>query len=242
MSPRHETGLLLDGKVLDVPGTEFVIRDPRAQWDWKVLTDRPDMRKRIEPIRLLGGHWTAGHNFTGLDAGYRLVTNMKLRKRDDDGDGVVDKDDPFADVSVNFGISWDGLIFQFMDLRWASVHMNRYINPRSVGVETMSPGSAKQARKLGIEGRTEWRTFGAPSRRVECFVPSVHLLSGWVTLARILTSPEAKKASEGLLDIERVCGSVSRPKSGALEHFMAPSRKNDAGGYLVDSLRSDGWL
>ena len=233
-------GLVLDDKVLDVPGSDVVVRDPRAWWSWDVPTDRPDLRRRLGPSRLLGGHWTAGHPRTGPDAASRLIDAMKARRKDDDGDGVIDRDDPLADVSVHFGIAWDGAVYQLADLRWATVHMGRTVNPISIGVETMWPGSAKQARRLGVAGRTERRRIG--DRSIECLVPSPELLAGWVALARLLTTPQTRSIATSPPVAARICGVTRPPHSGALEHFMAPNTtKVDAAGYLLDELRRDGW-
>lgn len=233
-----ERGLVLDGRVLDVPGSELIHRDTEAWWSWDVEADRPDLRRRLGPARVKGGHWTGGHCRTGLDTARRVVSAMKARRRDDDGDGVIDVDDPLMDVSVGFVNSWDGLLFQTCDLRWATVHMGRWVNPISVGSENTWPGTAKQARKLGYTGRTEMRRFGG--RRVECLVPSEEMIRSYVALCRMLSSPEIHAATGGLISIDRTFAS---PKSrrGHIEHYAAPSTKSDAAGYLDDALRADGW-
>lgn len=233
-----ERGLVLDGKVLDVPGSELVYRDTAAWWSWDVETDRPDLRRRLGPCRVLGGHWTAGHCRTGDTTAQRVVSSMKARRRDDDGDGVVDKDDPLADVSVGFVNGWDGRLWQVADLRWATVHMGRWVNPISIGVENTWPGTAAWARTLGIGGRTERRSFGG--RSVECLVPSPEMIASYVALARMLSSREIFAASGGLISIDRTFAS---PKSrrGHIEHYAAPSTKSDAADYLNDALRRDGW-
>lgn len=230
-------GAILDGQIL--PGTEFVIRDSEAWWDWRRPEDKVDLRRRLGPCRLLGGHWTGGHARTGPLAGKKLVDAMKARRRDDDGDGVVDRDDPLMDVSVHFGVSWDGLVFQFADLAWATVHMGRAVNPVSIGVETMWPGTVQQARKLGVDGRTVRRNFG--TRSLEVLLPSDELVAAWVRLARVLSSEETKRASMGRITIDRQLAVTRPPKSGACEHWQAPSTKHDAAGILLDALRGDGW-
>lgn len=230
-------GAIFGGVVL--PGTEFVLRDPAAWWAWDVPEDRVDLRRRPGPIRVLGGHWTGGHARTGPNAGRKVVAAMKARRKDDDGDGVIDADDPLMDVSVHFVVGWDGIVFQTADLLYGTVHMGRGVNSVSVGVETCWPGTAKQARKLGVDGRTERRRFG--TRSVECLRPSDELLEGWRRLAAALSSDEVRRASLGVIAIDKVLGTTRPPKSGACEHWQAPSTKNDAAGYLLDALRRDGW-
>jgi hypothetical protein len=233
-----ERGLVLDGKVLDVPGSELVVRDSRAWWSWDDPLDKPDLRRRLGPVRVLGGHWTAGHCRTGPDAALRVVSAMKARRKDDDGDGVIDADDPLMDVSVGFVNSWDGVIYQTADLRWATIHMGRWVNPISVGVENTWPGSARQARKLGVSGRTEMRRFG--TRSVECLVPSVEMIRSYVALATMLSSPEIRAATAELIAIDRTFASP-RSRRGHIEHYAAPSTKSDAADYLNDALRRAGW-
>jgi hypothetical protein len=234
-----ERGLVLDGRVLDVPGSEIVHRDTDAWWSWDVATDQPDLRRRLGPCRLLGGHWTAGHCRTGPTTARRVVEAMKARRKDDDGDGVIDKDDPLADVSVGFVNGWDGVLWQTADLRWATVHMARGINPISVGCENTWPGTARQARKLGIAGTTEVRRFGG--RRIECLRPSPEMIRSYVELARMLTTPAIRTATGGLIAIDRVLAAPTGHRRGHLEHWQAPSSKGDAADYLNDALRADGW-
>lgn len=231
-------GLLLDGKVLDVPGSELIIRDSRAWWDWENPLDKPDLRRRLGPVRVKGGHWTAGHCRTGMETARHVVSSMKARKKDDDGDGVIDADDPLMDVSVGFVNGWDGLLFQTCDLRFATVHMGRWPNPISFGTENTWPGSAKQARKLGYTGKTEMRRFGG--RRLECLIPSAELIHGYVVLCRMLSSPELHAVTNGFVSIGRTFASP-RSRRGHIEHWGAPSTKNDAADYLNDALRRDGW-
>ena len=233
-----ERGLMLDGKVLDIPGSESIIRDSRAWWNHDVRDDMADLRVRLGPVRVAGGHWTGGHCRTGMDTAHRVVSAMKARRKDDDGDGVIDADDPLMDVSVGFVNGWDGLLFQTCDLRWATVHMGRWVNPISVGTENTWPGTAKQARKLGYTGRTEMRRFG--SREQECLVPSPEMIRSYVALCRMLSSPEANAATRGLLSIDRTFADPKH-RRGHLEHYQAPSTKSDAAGYLNDALRADGW-
>lgn len=238
-SERFARGFVFDGRVLDVPGSERVIRDRLAWWDPEVATDRADLRRRHGPARVKGGHWTGGHCRTGMESARRVVDAMKARRKDDDGDGVVDADDPLMDVSVGFVNSWDGLVFQTCDLRWATVHIGGGLNPVSIGTENTWPGTARQARRLGIAGRTERRRFG--DRRIETLVPSPEMIRSYVDLCTMLSSPEMRAATRGAIALERVLATRARPRRGHLEHYQAPSAKSDAADYLNDALRAAGW-
>lgn len=231
-----EHGLLVAGEV--IAGTEFILRDSTAWWDWSVLSDRPDLRSRNgTKVSLLVGHWTAGNPRTGPLAGPKVVRAMRERRRDDDGDGVIDKDDPLMSVSVHFVIGWDGLIWQTADLSIATVHVGTNINRRSVGVECCWPGTAEQALRLGVDGPCETRRVRG--RPIVCLKPSDALVASWARLARVLSTPGL---APSVVDIPRVVGRGPMPLSGAGEHWMAPgTTKVDAAGYLMDALRADGW-
>lgn len=159
---------------------------------------------------------------------------MNARKRDDGTD---------LSVSVHFVISWDGLIWQLLDLAEAAVHVgSRDVNARSIGAECCWPGTAQQAAKLGVEGGVERRIIDG--HRVPCLRPSDELVEAWRWLADVLTSPYAREAG---ISIPRRCAPLqkrlSRPEMdafrGVCEHYHTPgTKKTDAAGYLVEAL---GW-
>jgi len=221
-------GIVLDGQVL--PGTEWVLRDSEA-W-WALPQDSADLRKRTEPISLLVGHWTAGNTRTGPTAGPKVVRAMKARERDDGS--------PMS-VSIHFVIGWDGLTWQTADLAHAALHAGgRTTNGRSIGVETCWPGTAQQADRLGVDGVEEVRLVRG--KRVRCLRPSDELVASWTRLARFLSAPETERLTEGRIAIARVTASTTPPVSGACEHLHVPgTTKVDAGNYLMDALRRDGW-
>jgi hypothetical protein len=70
--------------------------------------------------------------------------------------------------------------------------------------------------------------------------PSAELVASWVRLARAL-APASAPCVPGRVDIPRITGKTSMPLVGAGEHWMAPTTKIDAAGYLMDALRADGW-
>jgi hypothetical protein len=222
-----EHGLLIAGEV--IAGTEFVLRDSSAWWDWSVLADRPDLRSRNgTKATLLVGHWTGGNPRTGPTAGPRVVQAMRGRKREDGTD---------MSVSIHFVIGWDGLVWQTADLSIATVHVGTNINRRSIGVECCWPGTAEQALRLGVDGPCETRRVRG--RPVVCLKPSDALVASWTRLARVLSAPGL---GSPVVDIPRLVGTTGMPLSGAGEHWMAPSTtKVDAAGYLLDALKADGW-
>lgn len=220
-------GIVISGRVL--PHTERVLREPGVEW-----TRGRDTRPRQWPVDLLVGHWTGGPPRTGPGAGRAVFRAMNARKRDDGTD---------LSVSVHFVISWDGLIWQLLDLAEAAVHVgSREVNARSIGVECCWPGLEVQARKLGVEGLVETRTIG--TARVKCLRPSDELIDAWRWLADTLTSADADLSR---VQIPRRCAPLSRRLSkpemtrfaGVCEHYHTPgTTKLDAAGYLVESL---GW-
>jgi hypothetical protein len=212
-----EHGIIIGDHIL--PGTERVIRDSAAWWSEPSTDVYPRKGYRID--RLVG-HWTGGHARTGPNAGRKLYQSMSGRKRDD---GTP------MDVSVHFGVSWDGLIWQMADLQSACIHVTRPINLRSIGVECMWPGTVTQAAKLGMADAVPIKGF-ARGGAVKACAPSADLLDAWRWLSDALTL-----AAHPLLTIPRQRGSMDRP--GVLEHCdVDPGTKLDAAGLLVGAL---GW-
>lgn len=241
-----ERGLVVAGVV--VPGTELVRRHPRAWWSWDVAADRPDLRLRKgAPIELLGGHWTGGPIREGEDAAVRTVAAMRARRRPEDGS--------LMDVSCHFVIGWGGGVWQVADLEHATVHMGRAVNGRSVGVETTWPGYASQAvairDAIAAKGRQPHPGYSGPvdvrtvhGRQVECLRPSAELVAAWVALAELLADLSARRPELGLRIPRRLAVPAPGrwPGKGAVEHWQAPgSKKDDAGGYLLEALERAGW-
>ncbi len=211
-----ERGIIVGDTVL--PGTERVIRDSDAWW-----ANPPDVypRKGYRIDRIVG-HWTGGHARTGPNAGRKLYQAMAMRKREDGSP---------MDVSIHFGIAFDGLIFQMANLDDACIHVARKINLRSVGVECMWPGTMRQAARLGMPA-AHAVVGHARGQRVECYPPSDELLEAWRWLVCALTH-----AQHPLLAIPYQRGGMERP--GVMEHMDVPgSTKVDAAGLLVGAI---GW-
>lgn len=221
-------GIVVGGRVLE--GTERVLRDPAAEW-----RRGKDTRPRQWPITALVGHWTGGHHRTGPGAGRAVWKAMDSRKNADGSD---------MSVSVHFVVSWDGLIWQTLDLAEAAIHVgDRNINARSIGVECCWAGTAKQAARLGaVDVFVERRIVNCSS--ISCIRPSDEIIDAWRWLCEVLTSPSAKSLG---IDIPRTCAPMgrqfSRPEMrafrGVCEHFhVTGTTKVDAAGYLVEAL---GW-
>lgn len=220
-----ERGIVVAGEVL--PGTERVIRDPRA-W-WREPSDDIYPRPQGLVIDRIVGHWSAGHPRTGPEAGRRLYEAMLARRKDSNGDGKITDEDELMDVSAHFGIGWDGMIFQLVDLKDAAIHVGRRLNRASVGVECMWPGTVTQARRLGMEPARAIKG-AARGRSVQVYPPSDELLDGWRWLVQALTS-----TAHPLLAVPRRRGGDNAP--GILEHCDSRvGKKVDAGGVLLGAL------
>ena len=220
-----DRGILCRGVVL--ADTERVIRDPAAWW-----TAGRETRPRRWPIDLLVAHWTAGPPREGPTAGRLLFRAMEAR-RGQSGDDLS--------VSVHFSISWDGMIWQHLDLADAAVHVgHRPTLARSIGVECMWPGTAAQAAKIGADGEAVLRRIDGAA--VRAMRPSDALLDAWRWLAEAL----ARGGADGLeiprkaapADRRLTAGELARTR-GAIEHLhVTGTTKIDAAGLLVAAL---GW-
>jgi hypothetical protein len=223
-------GIIHGGRVLS-KRFDRVIRDPSAMWQ-KGRETRP----RKLPVNLHISHWTAGPAREGLDAGRKLFAAMEARKGQDGERDLT--------VSINFSVSWDGLIFQHLDLRTcAAVHVGRRdVYSRSVATEFMWPGSSKQARELGLAHKPELRAWG--SQRIECMPPSAAMLEAARWLFDALAS--LGEETDGEIVIPRIAAprrrlSVPemRPFRGFGEHGSMPgSTKIDCAGYMLDALEA----
>ncbi len=227
-APPISRGIVCAGEVL--PGSDWVLRD-EAAW-WRAPADAADLRVRRNTASLLVGHWTGGNAKTGPGTGASVVRSMKARLRDDGS--------PMS-VSIHFVIGWDGMVWQTADLRDACVHAATSVNLRSIGVECCWPGTEAQAERLGVDGTIEPRVVRG--KRVRCLRPSDELIASWTRLARFLSSTETTRLTHGAVDIARRTFNGSVPISGAIDHQHVPgTTKVDAGGYLIDALRGDGWV
>jgi hypothetical protein len=222
-----EHGIVIGGRVL--PDTERVIRDSDAWWTEGRET-RPRAGARVD---MLIGHWTAGHHREGPGVGLRLFRAMEARRS---ADGSRD-----LSVSVTFGHGADGTIWQFMDVLTAGVHVGaRPIIRRSVSSELMWCGTAKQARRLGIDAPTMWREIDG--RRVEIVAPPDALIDSWRWLADRLTSPEAAALGVHIprrtLGLRRTLPWLAACGGGVGEHATLPRGervKIDACGLLMEA-------
>ena len=224
-----ERGIVCRGVV--IPGTERVIRDPAAWW-----TEGRETRPRAgAAIDMLIGHWTGGPPRTGPIAGKKLVDAMNARKSADGGD---------LSVSVQLSIGWDGQVWQHADLATACVHVgDRRTIRRSIGVECMWPGSARQAVRLGADGEAITRTIDG--RRVRLLAPSDELLEAWRWLAETLTGPAGRAAGlripRTVLGLRRTLPELAASAGGVGEHATLPRAsdprkvKIDCCGLLMDA-------
>ncbi len=217
-------GIIHGGRVLS---TRFdrVLRDPSAMWQ-KGRETRP----RRLPVDLHISHWTAGHCRDGVNSGGKLFRAMEARKNKHGED---------LTVSINFSVTWDGLIFQHLDLRTcAAVHVGRRdVIQRSIGTEFTWPGTSEQARELGIEHTPELRVWG--SQRIECMPPSAAMLEAarWLFDALCDLGDE----TDGEVAIPRITAPRERlsvPEMRAFRGFaehgsMPGSTKVDAMGYML---------
>lgn len=226
-------GIVYGGIVL--PGSERVIRDSEATW-----TKGRETRPRAGTIDLLTGHWTAGPHREGPKAGLLLFKAMEARKS---ADGSRD-----LSVSVHFGISWDGAIWQYLDLAEAAVHVGlRPVIARSVGFEIMWCGTSTQARKLGIQCSPKRMLWGPHS--VDVCPLSDEARDAMVWLCEYLSSDAVRKATNGAIDIPRKVAptrQLTQPEmrhlKGFCEHASLPAtEKIDTAGACIDVLKGRGW-
>lgn len=225
-----DRGLLVAGEL--VPDTDWILRDPSAWW-------APQMRgtrKRAPVTDLLVGHWTAGPCRT-VEAGPRVVRSMRARTR---ADGSP------LNVGIGFVVGWDGQVWQTADVTTATVHVGHGpTNGRSIGVECCWPGTAQQARRLGIPGDVERVTVAG--RSLDVLLPSPALLAAWVRLAETLAALDGRggvripqQVPEPLTG--RLTAAQVRRWRGGLEHLSVPgTTKIDAAGLLLGPLLDADW-
>lgn len=222
-------GIIHGGRVLS-PRFDRVMRDPAAMW-----AKGRETRARVLPVSLHISHWTAGHCRDGLTSGGKLFRAMEARKNKKGED---------LTVSINFSVTWDGLIFQHLDLRTcAAVHVGRRdVIQRSIGTEFTWPGTSEQARELGIAHAPELRAWG--SQRIECMPPSPAMLDAARWLFDALAS--LGEETDGEVCIPRIAAprerlSVREMRAfrGFAEHgSMSGSTKIDCAGYMLDALEA----
>lgn len=228
MTHAIQTGILVDNVVL--PNTRWVIRDSRAWW----TPGQPGchLRSSYDVTRIVG-HWTGGKPHEGPDAGRRVVSNMKARKRPDGSP---------LDVGIHFVISWDGMVFQTMDLGLKAVHVgSRNINETSIGVECCWPGTYAQAQKLGVDGHMLTVDLG---RKLDVLRPSYAMLESWRRLVDTLTTapdvegPTAMRVPRNVpATTKRFTAREMRSYRGIMEHWhVRGTEKLDAAGLLCGVL------
>ena len=207
-----DNGTIVSTGTLPLVGTERVIRDSRAWWEAGDFGTREKTSTDY-----IVGHWTAGHPHTGVDTGFKVVSSMKARKR---------KDGSKLEVGIHFVIGADGRIFQTAPLQCATVHCNRPVTTRSIGVECAWPGTTRNAEKLGLPPRAPTRRI-VRGRFVHTYPAPQEMFDSWAWLVRALCGWYG-------LPLTRSDG-VSR---GVMEHFMVPrtSKKVDAAGLLLEEL------
>lgn len=219
-------GIVVGGVV--IPGTERVLRDPRAMWS----TSHDTRPRRGTKIRAVRGHWSAGTYREGPSAGLGLVRAMNARKNKDGDD---------LHVSVHHSIAADGGIWQHLDHAIGSVDVgHRPAILDGVSCEVMWPGTLRQATELKIVGRPvvarRWDGI-----RIDCVEPTPAQLDAWRWLVETVCA---------IHGIPRVCAPRRRftpaerrqwvrGGGGVEEHANMPATtKADACGILLDAL---GW-
>lgn len=231
MTHRIDTGILVDG--VRMPGTDFVLRDSRA-W-WTPGTPGCHLRSSLDVYRLVG-HWTAGRAHVGPDAAMRVYNGMRGRLKPD---GVTP-----LDVGIHFVISWDGMVFQTMDLALKAIHVgSREINETSVGVECCWPGTVANMQRFGLSGQEV--TGIADQKPVHCMRPPDALLESWVRLAWTLNGhmPDGFGVPPHVpATLSRFTTKQMRTYRGAMEHWhVRGTTKVDAAGILCAQLKKNGW-
>lgn len=208
-----ERGILIGGDVL--PGTEMVLRDPRAWWERGDHGTRSRKGYRVTEGLL---HWTASAPSSGPDAARIAVRNTKARKG---------KDGKPLEVGVHLYVFLDA-IFQTCNLADAAVHIgHRPTILRSVGIEVDYPGTHAQALKLGVPHEVVMGV--AKGLPVKAMAPPAELVERVRWLVDALSS-----ANHPLLDIPRKRGRLTEP--GWLEHSDAPGTKVDCAGVFWGPL------
>lgn len=240
MPPRCEYGIVYKGVVL--PDTDRVVRFPDVGWyDRKDddVTARKPLKNRPDAILdILTFHWTAGHlKFEPEDA-LDVYRAMQARRKENGEE---------MSVSANFVITTSGYIVQLADLNLSCVHAHREFNLRGVGVEWSSPGTRKQAAKLGIPEGLGLKEVIIEKRRylngfsVQAVVPPAAVLDSAVWLANALARVAGLPRVTNTLRTQfttRQMGSVR----GVVEHFQAANtEKVDCAGFFVDALAKAGW-
>lgn len=232
-----ERGMLYQGRV--IPGSEFVLRHPNA---WYTRGD-DDVYARMEPIRLVTSHWTAGPRRNGELAALRTYAAMQARRKDN-GDEMS--------VSAQFVQSDDGFIFQLADLELCCIHADRAFNQRGISIEYAMPGTEARAQEIGRpETGVERLVAGT---KVRALRPSQAALDTFLRFANLLVSLQDDRrfmlGSSPLFDLDRRAYTrrtrftppEMRQCSGAVEHYHAASTtKVDAAGWFVDHLAANGW-
>lgn len=254
-----ERGLLINGEV--VPGTEFIIRDSNAWWDWDNPKDRHDLVKRAgTDIDLLVGHWTAGTagDDEVTDDGPTVVRRMKARKSKKYENEPLKCAVEFV-IAANDDPDDDGEapIWQCMDLgKTAGIHVgNRGICRRAVGVEVVNIGVnwyRRNGKKVPWNPRNrdlvDVQLLGR-KRQYTDFFPAQYM--AWRHLAETLSSldsfpeygvhiPRVVPGKDDQLRTGRMSRRELAKYSGAMEHYhMWNTTKSDAGSLLVADLHKE---
>ena len=240
MPPRREYGIVYNGVVL--PGTERVVRFPDAGWydpkDDDVTARKPLKNNPDGILEILTFHWTAGHLKFGPEGALDVYRAMQARRKDNGEE---------MSVSASFVITTSGDIVQLADLNLVCYHAHREFNLRGVGVEWTSPGTRKQAAKLGILEGPGLKEVVIEKRKylngssVQAVVPPAVVLEAAVWLANTLALVAGLPKVTHTLRTQfapRKMGSVR----GAVEHFQAANtEKVDCAGFFVDALAKAGW-
>lgn len=232
--PRREYGLMYKDQV--IPGTERIIRFPDVAWYYPNDDDVKPRKPVSRPdaiIDLATWHWTAGHTHMEAEGAIKVFTSMQARKKKTGED---------MKVAVTFVLTQGGHIVQFADMSLVCFHAHRHFSDRGVGIEWTSPGTKKQAIKLGELDKHKYesrRLLGG--RAVLVVTPSDEAKESalWLgeTLARVAGLPRVVNPLLTAFNNREVAKA-----EGVVEHFKAPGTdKIDCMGLFLDVFEQAGW-
>lgn len=232
-------GLVIDGDV--IPGTDWVLRDPRAWFTPGARGTRP----RAAFIDVLVGHATGGEAGVGSIQDDGPFVFDVLRSR------VTASGRPLQ-CGIHFVIGAcaredaEALVWQTADPGMtATTHVGLgSVNRRSIGVETVSalfPGPLDRRQRPQVSVPLLGRI-----QRVLSFFPGQ--LRAWRRLAETLADLNGRGGISIPRQIPRELGARRLTRDGiaafrgAVEHLHMPgTKKLDAGGLLVAELAAAGW-
>lgn len=214
--------VLFGGEWFDTPGVEFHNMRHRGLW-WDA--DDPGARNRIEPIRALVVHHTAGEG--DVEQVYRTLRNSKNR---------AGRPSP---LSVHFIID-GGSIYQMADIATVTQHAGT-ANGWSVGVEICSRGTAPN---LPAHSRPEYSDT-AHGRRLDFLRFTSDEVRAAKALCRVFCEltglPHTFPIEDGTSAMVRrgeLSAKELRNWHGLLGHMHITSRKFDPSPHIMDDIQA----